>query len=57
MRRRARGASQERLVRATVAGRNTAGMVILAMGRARKLEMAAREPRKGLRLKSFFEGA
>jgi len=32
-------------------------VVILAMGRARKLEVAAREPRKGLRLRSFFEGA
>ena len=55
--RRARGASQERLVRAMAAGRNRVGVMILAKGRARKLARAVRVPRKALRLRSFFEGA
>ncbi len=57
IRRSARGASQERLVRAMAAGRNTAGVMILAKGRARKLERAVRVPRKALRVRSFLEGA
>ena len=57
VRRRARGASQERLVRAMAAGRNRVGVMILAKGRARKLERAVRVPRKALRLRSFLEGA